>query len=91
MAEVCADGVMTCSELRFSCVVKMCLRSSQRETRTITFYDIKARVRGERSKSDPWSSSLAGCEVKSSPPLPFQRWRITLKIEGSYKSNLKEF
>lgn len=33
---------MTWSELRFSCVVKMCLKSSQWETRTITFYDIKA-------------------------------------------------
>lgn len=58
---------MTWSELRFSCVVKMCLRSSQRETRTITFYDIKARVRDERCKSDPWSSSLTGCEVESNP------------------------
>lgn len=92
MAEVCTDGVMTWSELRFSCAVKMCLKSSQWETRTITFYDIKAPgCEANAVNLTPGALCLlAPREGGKQPVAPAQRRGIALKVGANCKVKFQD-
>lgn len=86
IAAVYTDGVMTRSELRFSCAVKMCLKSRQRETRSITFYDIKGPRGCEANAVNltaRWKTSRSCCFKGGEQPSEWGRGGLQVEFSRS--------